>query len=122
MKYVVVALFILTLTVYAWTTSPYLQAGDSAEMTAAAITLGVPHQPSYPLFVGTGYIFTRLPIPYIPEKIHIPGISSYTNDKNTSKYIYIYRTAVASAFFQAIANCYFFCSRHRTLQEVYRKK
>jgi hypothetical protein len=35
---------------------------DSAELTAAAVTLGVPHPPGYPLYTLLAHLFTLLPL------------------------------------------------------------
>lgn len=35
---------------------------DSAEYVTAAVTLGIPHPPGYPLYTILGHLFTRLPI------------------------------------------------------------
>jgi hypothetical protein len=36
---------------------------DSAEYTAAAVTLGIPHPPGYPLYTLLAHLFTWLPLP-----------------------------------------------------------
>src|SRR5919201_6688282 len=36
--------------------------GDTPELTTAAITLGVPHPPGYPLWTMLGWLFAQLPI------------------------------------------------------------
>ena len=35
---------------------------DSAELSTAAATLGIPHAPGYPLYVLIGHLFTRIPL------------------------------------------------------------
>jgi tetratricopeptide (TPR) repeat protein len=106
-KITVLLLFLLLLVTYAFTTTPYLQAGDSAEMATAAITLGVPHQPSYPLFVLPGYILTKLPIPYFPAFIP-QSIVNYKVDQNNTKNILIYRSGLTSAISQAFTGMFLF--------------
>ncbi len=103
----ILAVFLGIFTAYAVTTSPYLQAGDSTEMAASAITLGVPHQPSYPLYILAAHAVTKLPIPYLPD---IPPINyfRYNIDQNNKYSILIYRTGLSSALFQAAAATYFF--------------
>lgn len=49
-------------TLYLMTTSPDVQAGDSAEFQLAAITAGVPHPTTYPLYVGLAHLTSWLPI------------------------------------------------------------
>lgn len=57
-------LFLLTvgiaLAVYVYTMAPTITAGDSSEMITAAITLGIPHQASYPVNTILGHLFTKL--------------------------------------------------------------
>ncbi len=57
---VVLTIFIVSLGVYAYTASPTIVPGDSTEMVTAILTLGVPHQPSYPLYVLLGNLVTKL--------------------------------------------------------------
>ncbi len=54
--------FIISLGFYIFTLSPTISAGDSTEMTTAALTLGVTHQPSYPLYITIAHFFSLLPI------------------------------------------------------------
>jgi tetratricopeptide (TPR) repeat protein len=106
-KITVIVLFLLLLVTYTFTTAPYLQAGDSAEMATAAITLGVPHQPSYPLYVLPGYILTKLPIPYFPA-LFPQKIVNYKIDQNNTKSILIYRSGLTSAISQALTGVFLF--------------
>ena len=51
----------LALAVYVRTSSPtLLSAGDSAELTTVAYTLGVAHAPGYPLFTLLGHLVSRV--------------------------------------------------------------
>lgn len=47
--------------IYFLTLSPTISAGDSTEMVNAALVLGIPHQPSYPLNTILGHLFSLLP-------------------------------------------------------------
>ncbi len=49
--------------VYICTLPPTFTFGDSGEFIAAAYTLGIPHQPGYPLYVLIGKTFLSLPLP-----------------------------------------------------------
>lgn len=54
--------FAATLGVYLATMAPGLPPGhDSAELTAGAAVLGIPHPPGYPLYTMVGHLFTMLP-------------------------------------------------------------
>jgi len=54
-----VLVFVIPLTVYLYTLTPGIAPGDSTEMVTAAIVLGVPHQPSYPVNTLLGYLASR---------------------------------------------------------------
>lgn len=55
--------FGIPLSVYALMTSSHVAPGDSTEMVTAAVTLGIPHQPSYPLNTLIGHLFYKSPLP-----------------------------------------------------------
>lgn len=48
---------------YATTLCPTVYWNDSAELVAAATTLGIPHPPGYPLYTLVGWLFAQLPLP-----------------------------------------------------------
>jgi hypothetical protein len=50
------------LALYIATLCPTVFWYDSAEYTAAAYTLGIPHPPGYPLYTIIGWLITRLPV------------------------------------------------------------
>ena len=54
--------FLASFAIYAFTLAPAITAGDTTEMITAALTLGIPHQQSYPFISIVGHIFSRLPI------------------------------------------------------------
>src|SRR3989337_4416608 len=54
-----VLVFVIPFSVYLYTLSPSVAPGDSTEMVTAAIVLGVPHQPSYPVNTLLGYLSSR---------------------------------------------------------------
>jgi len=56
--------FAMPLAVFLYTLYPSVAPGDSTEMVTAAISLGVPHQPSYPLNTLLGYLASMLPLPF----------------------------------------------------------
>jgi tetratricopeptide (TPR) repeat protein len=73
--------FLVSFSVYVFTLSPSITAGDSTEMVNAALILGVPHQPSYPVYTVLGHLFSKLPLG--------PGP--------------VWRVNLMSAFFEALA-------------------
>jgi Protein of unknown function (DUF2723) len=48
--------------------------GDTPELAAAAITLGVPHPPGYPLLVLVGHVFSWLPFGSIPFRVNLTAV------------------------------------------------
>lgn len=52
----------VSLGVYVYTLCPTVYWEDSAEFSAALGTLGLPHSPSFPLYVLTGHLFSYIPI------------------------------------------------------------
>jgi hypothetical protein len=55
-------LFLACLALYAVTMNPDVQPADSGELQLAAIMLGIPHPPGYPLFTMLGWLFAQIPI------------------------------------------------------------
>lgn len=45
--------------------------GDTPELITAAVTLGVPHPPGYPLFTMLGHLFSLLPFGPIPFRVNL---------------------------------------------------
>jgi tetratricopeptide (TPR) repeat protein len=56
------AIFIVTFFIYVLTMCPTIYWDDSAAFCAANSVLGIPHPPSFPIYVILGRIFTLLPI------------------------------------------------------------
>lgn len=56
---------------YLLTLAPTVTFEDSGELIAAAYTLGVPHQPGYPLFTIMGRVFTLLPFGNIAYRVNL---------------------------------------------------
>jgi hypothetical protein len=55
------ALFLLTSLVLLTTVAPSIHTSDSPELTSAAVTLGIPHAPGYPLYTLIAHFVTSLP-------------------------------------------------------------
>jgi hypothetical protein len=58
--------FVCLLALYVATLAPSVMGGDSGELTAAALTGGVPHPPGYPLFAVLARLFAALPLGHPP--------------------------------------------------------
>ncbi|MCS6848429.1 MAG: DUF2723 domain-containing protein [Anaerolineae bacterium] len=56
------ALFLAAVSLYTLTLNGDVQPADSGEFQIAAITLGIPHPPGYPLFTMLGWLFAQIPI------------------------------------------------------------
>ena len=54
--------FVCLLALYSATLAPSIMGGDSGDLTAAALTGGVPHPPGYPLFALLARLFAALPL------------------------------------------------------------
>ncbi|MGB5681716.1 MAG: DUF2723 domain-containing protein [Polyangiales bacterium] len=57
-----IAIGVAYFALYLATLCPVVYWYDSAEYVTAAVTLGIPHPPGYPLYVLLGHVFTWLPI------------------------------------------------------------
>ncbi|HEY5283797.1 MAG TPA: DUF2723 domain-containing protein, partial [Polyangia bacterium] len=58
--------FVGLLALYVATLAPSVMGGDSGELTASALTGGVPHPPGYPLFAILARMFAALPLGHSP--------------------------------------------------------
>jgi Protein of unknown function (DUF2723) len=56
------ATLVTLLALYVFTLAPTVVGGDSGELTAAAVTGGVPHPPGYPVFALLARLFAALPL------------------------------------------------------------
>ncbi len=57
------AVFVAALALYTWTLHSDVQSADSGEFQIAALLLGIPHPPGYPLFTLLAWLFSQLPLP-----------------------------------------------------------
>ena len=60
-NYIPLLLPVTVFSVYLCTTAPVVYVGDSGEFTAAAFSLGIPHNSGYPLYSLVGKIFCMIP-------------------------------------------------------------
>src|SRR5947208_16597030 len=49
--------------------------GDTPELITAAVTLGVPHPPGYPLFTMLGHLFSLMPLGPIPFRLNLFAVT-----------------------------------------------
>ena len=64
-------IFAVSLASYVALTPRGVTDGDSAELTVAAATLGVPHPPGYPLYVLVGRLFAAVPIGDVAFRLNV---------------------------------------------------
>ncbi len=70
-KQVLLPSFILPFSFYLMTTCPSVYLGDSGELTAAAFSIGIPHNSGYPLYCLVGKFFCLLPIGNIGFRMNL---------------------------------------------------
>lgn len=63
--------FLLTLAVYVYTLAPSIVLRDSGELITAAVNLGVPHPPGYPLLTILSWLFTKLPLGTVAWRVNL---------------------------------------------------
>lgn len=68
-------LVLFVFSVYLSTISPTVYLGDSGELTAAAFSLGIPHNSGYPLFALVGKIFCLIPLGNIGFRMNLMSAS-----------------------------------------------
>jgi hypothetical protein len=66
-----VAVVAVTGLLYGATTARDIVLGDTPELIAAAVTLGVPHAPGYPLFTMLGHLFSLFPVDPLPFRVNL---------------------------------------------------
>ena len=79
-KYLPLLLFFTVLSIYLSTTTPVVYLGDSGEFTAAAFSLGIPHNSGYPLYAILGKLFCMIPIGNVGFRMNLMSafFSSFT--------------------------------------------
>src|ERR1700726_5234076 len=65
------ALFAAAGLLYFFTAARDIVVGDTPELITAAATLGVAHEPGYPLFTMLGHLFSLLPIGPLPFRVNL---------------------------------------------------
>jgi len=64
-------LLVLVLTVYLIFLCPSIHPRDNPDILTAAITLGIPHSPGYPLFTVLGHLFSKIPLGTLPWRVNL---------------------------------------------------
>jgi hypothetical protein len=59
---------------YLLTAARDIVVGDSPDLITAAVVLGVPHPPGYPLFTLLGHVFSLLPLGAIPFRVNLVSV------------------------------------------------
>jgi hypothetical protein len=59
---------------YLFTAARDIVVGDSPDLITAAVVLGVPHPPGYPLFTLLGHLFSLLPLGAIPFRVNLVSV------------------------------------------------
>src|SRR6267143_5356183 len=65
----------LAFLLYFLTAARDIVVGDTPEYITAAVTLGVPHPPGYPLFTMLGHLFSYLPLGPIPFRVNLLAVT-----------------------------------------------
>ncbi len=68
------SLVALAALLYFLTAARDIVVGDSPELITAAVTLGVPHPPGYPLFTMLGHLFSLWPFGPIPFRVNLLSV------------------------------------------------
>jgi Protein of unknown function (DUF2723) len=65
----------LAFLLYFLTAARDIVVGDTPELITAAVTLGVPHPPGYPLFTMLGHLFSLLPFGPVPFRVNLLAVT-----------------------------------------------
>ena len=65
----------LAFLLYLLTAARDIVVGDTPELITAAVTLGVPHPPGYPLFTMLGHLFSLLPFGPVPFRVNLLAVT-----------------------------------------------
>ena len=63
--------FLISFTLYLFTLAPAVTFEDSGELITAAYSLGIPHEPGYPLFTMIGHLFTWIPFGSVAWRVNL---------------------------------------------------
>lgn len=80
--------------------------GDTPELTAVALTLGVAHPPGYPLFTMIGWLFGQLPVGPLPFRIALLSVVAHAATVGVvyaTTYRFTLRTSAAAVAAVALA-------------------
>lgn len=73
-SFVAVGVVVVVGTLYVLTAARDIVLGDTPELMTAAVTLGVPHAPGYPLFTMLGHLFSLLPTGPLPFRVDLLAV------------------------------------------------
>jgi len=68
--------FVAAAALYVATLAPSVTFEDSGELISAAYTLGVPHEPGYPLWTMIAHVFTWLPVGDVALRVNLMSAAS----------------------------------------------
>ena len=63
--------FVITSAIYIFALCPTIHPRDNPDILTAAITLGIPHSPGYPLFTMLGHLFSKIPLGTLPWRVNL---------------------------------------------------
>src|SRR6202011_918680 len=72
-----VAVFAAAGLLYFLTAARDIVVGDTPELITAAATLGVAHEPGYPLFTMLGHLFSLIPFGSIPFRVNLLSVTCH---------------------------------------------
>jgi len=71
-KYLIpIVLFLIVAAIYIYALCPSIHPRDNPDILTAAITLGIPHSPGYPLFTVLGHLFSKIPLGTLPWRVNL---------------------------------------------------
>src|SRR5215471_20160927 len=85
---------------YLLTAARDLVFGDTPELVTAAITLGIPHPPGYPLLTMLGHLFSLMPFGPLPFRVNLLAVAC-----GVAAAVFVYFTALRLTENRAASAC-----------------